>query len=65
LADIIDQAGDLEMQNTARALAEHRQRAALVKRPAPTGYCLTCFEEFATNDNQRLFCGAKCAQAHR
>lgn len=67
MTDIIDQAGELEDKQREQAFEAQRQRAALElkNRQKPQGYCITCFEDFAANDNQKLFCDAKCAQAHR
>ena len=65
MADLYDAASEREQHNNELALVAHKERAKSVKRPAAQGYCLTCFEEFPANDNQRLFCDAKCAQGHK
>lgn len=67
MTDMFDHASEREQLDREQALETQRLRAAeeVKNRPAAAGYCLTCFEDFPANDNNRLFCDAKCAQAYK
>lgn len=65
MSDIFDQASEREQMDRDHAIQHQLKASALSARKVMAqGYCLTCFEDFAANDNQRLFCDAKCAGEH-
>lgn len=65
MADQFDQASEREQMDRDLAIKRQLEASATsVRSIKAQGHCLACFEDFAANDNQRLFCDAKCAGDH-
>lgn len=65
MTDIFDLASEREQKDRDLAIKRQLEASAVSARKIKAqGYCLACFEDFAANDNQRLYCNAKCATDH-
>jgi hypothetical protein len=63
MPDTLDAAQDRIEIDLAQAMMVQKERAKASAQVQAEGFCLNpkCGEEF-TGDNQRLFCGPKCAR---